>query len=138
VTCSRRPLASFLPSTRTEHHVFRTLVFSIVLTVAVGQQAALLCSAWCRPQVAECRHDKPAATSSVIADDPCDECDKEAVSAALFLPEDLRRTVSDPSVDHAILAPVFLARMTIDTRPRCEPSFQCPLERPSLPDVLRI
>jgi hypothetical protein len=127
------------PSTRTEHHVFRTLVLSIVLTVAVGQNAALLCSAWCRPQVAECHHDKPAATSSVISYNTCDECDKEAVGAALFLREDVRRTVCDPDVDHAILVPRSqIAQVTIDTRLRREPSPQWSLERRSLATVLRL
>lgn len=122
--------------------MFRTFVFSIVLTVAVAPNAALLCRAWCHPQVAAasaCHHEEPSTTSSVVANATCDECDQVAPGAAQFLREDVRRSVSNPDVDHAILVPRYrLAQLTIDARSGPEPGRQAPLEHRSLPTALRI
>jgi hypothetical protein len=122
---------------------FRAVVVSIVVTLAAAPNAALLCRAWCHPQVpaaSACHHEKPSTASSVVADPTSDECDQVAVGAAQFLREDVRRSVSDPDVDHATLVPPCyqLAQLTIDGRPGREPGRQGPLEQRSLPTVLRI
>ena len=54
--------------------VYRSIVFSIVLTLAAGPNAAALCAGWCETaEIAAraCRHDAPAASASVSGADPC-------------------------------------------------------------------
>ena len=61
-------LASFLRSYTTEHHMFRAIAISVLLTLAVGPNAALLCKASCDQQVADaiaCHHENTPAASSV-------------------------------------------------------------------------
>ena len=144
-------LAAFLPPYRTEHHVSRAVVLSIVLTLAAGPEAALLCRAWCHPLVAVAsachdekpfgassasHHGEPSAGSSVAGDNPCDNCD-HAVGAAQFIREDLTLNVSAP--DHAILVPrQQLFHSTIDARPGQEPGREGSLEARRLPTTLRI
>lgn len=121
---------------------FRAVVVSIVLTLAVAPSAALLCRAWCHPQVAAastCHHEQPSATSSVVADATCDECEKVALGAAQFLREEVRRSVSNLDVDHAIVVARYpLAELTSDARPDREPGRQCSLETRPLATILRI
>lgn len=158
-------LASLLLLWGTEYHVFRAVVLSIVATLAVGPNAALLCAALCHPPAAASsvshhggpsaasrpshhgepsaassapHHRKPSAGSSVAGYDRCDSCDN-AVGAAQFLREDLRRNVSAPDVDQAVLAPRYqLAHSTIDARPGEEPGRQGSLAARHLPTILRI
>ena len=55
-----------------EHHVFRAALFSIVLTLAVGQNASLLCQVWCHDATsAGCPHQDSTTSPSVSADDNC-------------------------------------------------------------------
>jgi hypothetical protein len=139
---------------RRAKQVFRAVVLSIVLTLAVGPNTALLCRAWCHPQAAPSNashhgepsaaassashHGEPSAASSVAGDDTCDNCDN-AVGAAQFLREDLRRNVSAPDVDHAVLVPRHqLAHSTIDARPGQEPGREGSLEARRLATILRI
>lgn len=158
-------LASLLLLWGTEYHVFRAVVLSIVATLAIGPNAALLCSAWCHPQAAapstshHCEppatasgashhgepsaassashHAKPSAGSSVAGDESCDNCNN-AVGAAPFVREDLR-TASVPEVDHAVLALRHqLAHLMIDARPGQEPGGEGSLEARRLPGILRI
>lgn len=140
VTC---PLASFLRLDDQQHMFpFRVVVVSIVLTLAVEPATALLCRAWCHPQVAAasaCHQEKPSATSSVVAVASCEECEQRAVGAAPFLRKDVQRIVSNPDVDHSNLLPRYqFAQLTIDARPRYRPGRQKSLERRSLAIVLRI
>ena len=145
--------------------MFQAVVLSIVATLAVGPNAALLCAAWCHPSAAASsaphhggpstasrpshhgepsaassasHHGNPSAGSSVAGDDTCDSCDN-AVGAAQFLREDLRRNVSAPDVDPAVLIPRHqLAHSTIDARPGQEPGREWSLEERPLPTILRI
>ena len=105
-------LASFLRSYKAEHHVFRAIAFSVVLTLAVGPNAALLCKASCHPQATAahaCHDEKPSATSSVMGARPCDDCNSASLSAVQFLREDVQRSVSALDADHAILGPPLSA-----------------------------
>jgi hypothetical protein len=90
-----------------EYHVFRAAVFSIVLTLAVGQNAALLCKAWCYPHAATaaaCRHQDPTTSPSVTG---TDNCNNVAVSAIAFVREDARRIASAPDAQNALVVPRF-------------------------------
>ena len=133
--------------------MFRAFVLSIVLTVAVAPNAALLCSAWCHPQAgaSSASHHggpsaasstshlgEPSAASSVAGEDNCDSCDN-SVGAAQFLPENLRRNVSAPDVDHVALVPRHqFAHSTIGARPGQEPGRDRSLEARRRPTILRV
>ncbi len=145
--------------------MFRTVALSIVLTLAVGPEAALLCRAWCHPQVASAsacnhglaaaganasHHGEPGASSasgevegaaapSVVWDDICPYCDKGGLVAVPFLREDGRRSVSTLDSLQAILVPRYqLAPSTTRSRPRHEPGREWSLEERHLPSVLRV
>ena len=145
--CSRSArsvsLASFLPPDRTERHVFRATVFSTVLTLAAGPEAALLCRVWCHPQAvaaSACHEEKRSAASTVISGNDCSDCDHVGV-VVHFLREDVRRGMSQsaPQVDPAVLVPRHqLAYSMIHVRPGQEPGREWSLERRPLPNILRI
>lgn len=128
------PLASY----RTDHPMFGAAVLFIALTLAVGPNAALLCSAWCHPQSAAatgCHHEDPGTTPSIAADESCDD----GVLSAAFLREELRRNVSAQGVVHATLVPRYqLAHSTTDPGYRHEPWREWSLEKRSLATALRI
>jgi len=85
--------------------VFRAVLFSIVLTLAVGQSAGLLCEVWCHDATsAGCPHQAPTTALSVGADDSC--ANVGAVAAA-FVGEDARRTGPGPDAKNALVAPRF-------------------------------
>lgn len=130
-------LASFLLFMGNRAYVFRAFVLSIVLTLAVAPNAALLCIVWCHPQAApssafhhgessaassashhgehsaasSASHDgETSATSSVMSRDntcSCPDCDKAGLGAVQFLREDVRRSVSTLDAVHAILVPRY-------------------------------
>jgi len=128
----------FLAILRKEHHVFRAAALSIVLTLAVGPSASLLCRTWCDPHAAAasgCHQEDPPGSPSAGGDDSCDH----QVLSAAFVPENVRRALSSPDWDHAIPVPRYqLAHSTIDAPPRHEPGREWPLEKRPLPTVLRI
>lgn len=122
---------------RNENHVCRAAVLSIVLTLAVGQNAPLLlCRAWCDQQAAAasgCHHQNPAPSLSMAGDDSCDN-----VLIAAFLREQVRRGVSSPDRDHAIPVLLYqLAPSATDVRPGQQPGRECSLETRPLSTVLR-
>lgn len=82
--------------------MFRAFVLSIVLTLAIGSNAALLCSEWCDTHAAVasgCRHEDHGAAPTMTGDN---RCESVVVGGAAFLREDLRRGVSSPHGDHAV------------------------------------
>ena len=90
-----------------EHHVFRAAVFSIVLTLAVGQNAALLCKAWCYPHeapAAGCRHHEPTTSATVNGND---NCSGATFGAIAFVREDARRTASAQDAQNGLAVPRF-------------------------------
>lgn len=131
-------LASFLRSEGTEHHVLRAAVLSIVLILAAGPNATLLCGIWCNSRTAAtsgCLHEKQASSASVRAGD---RCDHEVLSVAAFLREDVWRSVF-VGADHAMPVPRYqLSSSTIDARPGHEPGREWALEERPLPTILRI
>lgn len=132
-------LASFLPSHGIEHHVFRATVLPIVLTLAVSSNATLLCSTWCDARAAavasECQHEDPA-NAPTVADD--DSCNRMVIITAAFLPEEVRRDVSAPNAEHAILVPHHSLYSTTVTRPGHEAEREWSLEKRPATTALRI
>jgi hypothetical protein len=70
--------------------VYRSIVLSIVLTLALGPSAPLLCSAWCQPLVTHACHDTDPATSLFSGAD----CGPAAASLQALAREDARRGLS--------------------------------------------
>ena len=98
-------LAQLLPLSVASTHVFRAAVVSIVLTLAVGQNAALLCSVWCHPPEAGtgvCEQHQ-VTPPSVTGNDSC----KQLAAATAFVREDLRRGASNPDAQHGIVVAWF-------------------------------
>ena len=86
--------------------MFRTALFSIVLTLAVGQNARLLCEAWCHDGMsAECPHEDSTTFPSVSSED---DCRGAGVGAVAFVREDARRTAAAPDAQNALVFPRFL------------------------------
>jgi hypothetical protein len=128
----------------TEHQVFRAFIVSIVLTVAVAPNLALLCDVRCQqPQVATagaCHHDEePSAASSVVQRDTGMDCDTVVPGVAPLRPEDLRRSASAPLGGDAISVLRYLfALSTVDARTGREPAGQWSLDNRPLPTILRM
>ena len=114
-----------------EHQVLRAAVLSIVLTLAVGPNAALLCAVWCHPGAArtsECQH-QDATTSPRVSGE--DSCRTAQASATAVVREDARRGSAAAVVQHAVAAPRFqvappLADATRANPPRMSPAAYAP------------
>jgi hypothetical protein len=88
--------------------VYRATILSIVLALAVGQNAALLCGAWCFPQKAAtaCQHQATATSAWLASHDDC----SENAAGAIALREDARRSAPSPlSVEVVASTPDDLA-----------------------------
>jgi hypothetical protein len=87
---------------------------SIVLLLAVGQDAALLCRAWCHPggaPMSECAERLHPTMTPLVGGD--DSCGRVAVSGVM-LPREDPRPVSDPNGRCATVeSRVELAPMTV-------------------------
>jgi hypothetical protein len=87
--------------------VLRAFVFSIVLTLAVGQDASLLCAVWCHPAAGPtgaCEHQEPGTSPSVAGTDDCPEV---AAPPTAFVREDVRREGPAPDTLYAVVVPPF-------------------------------
>ena len=133
-------LVLFLPPPGYECRVFRAALLSIVLSLAVGQNVALLCRAWCQARVAAasgCHHEGAPSTPSVAGDKDCDNAVVAAATA--ILKEDVRRDVSSPGANHTIRVPRYqLAQLPIDTRQNQEAGRGWLLGNRPLSTALRI
>jgi hypothetical protein len=126
-----------------EYHVFRAALFSIVLTLAAGQNASLLCKVWCHDATsAGCPHQDSttfldsATSPSVSADD---NCGNTFVGPIAFVREDARRTAAAPDGQNALVVQRFqLAPSSTDLRPGFESGQRRPLEERPLVITLRI
>jgi len=120
-----------------EHHVFRAALFSIVLTLAVGHNASLLCKVWCHDGTsAGCPHHDSTTSPTVSADDNCRSAVLEAVA---FIREDARRTAAAPDAQNALVVTRFrLAPSPTDLRSGFETGRRLPLEERPLVITLRI
>jgi hypothetical protein len=120
-----------------EYPVFRAALFSIVLTLAVGQNASLLCQVWCPDTTsAGCPHQDSATSPSVNADD---NCRSAVLGAVAFVREDARRAAAGPDAQNALVVPRFrMAPSPTDLRPGFESGQWRPLEERLLVITLRI
>jgi hypothetical protein len=120
-----------------EHHVFRAALFSIVLTLAVGQNAGLLCKVWCHDATsAECPHHDSTTSPSVSA---VDNCRSAVVGAVAFVREDARRTAASPDAQNALVIARFrLAPSPTDLGSGLESGRRRLLEERPLVIALRI
>jgi len=109
--------------------VFRATLFSIVLTLAVGQNAGLLCSVWCPDTTAaECPHPDSTTSPSVSADG---NCKRAGAGAVAFVREDARRTAAAPDAQDALVVRRFrLTPSPTDVRPGFESGRRLLEERP--------
>jgi hypothetical protein len=119
--------------------VFRAALFSIVLTMAVGQDAALVCKAWCyQPEASAvgCQHQDAATHPTVTADDNCRNL---AVDAIAFVRDDARRGAAAPDTQNALVVPRFrFAPSLTDSRSGYESGPQLRLEARPLVTALRL
>lgn len=122
-----------------EQHVFRAALLSIVFSLAVGPNVALLCRTWCDAHAAaasECHHESSSTGATVASDEHCDDVGAATTAA---LREDVRRGVSPPDGNQAIPVPrCQLAPETADARSAHEHRRSPPLETGPLDTTLRI
>ena len=106
--------------------MFRAAVLSIVLTLAIGPSATVLCSVWCHPEIraSACQHQdaSPLATAD-------NNCRVAPASATAFVPENSRpgspaqqaiampRFRFAPSLNNTIRAHEAATSLVVDTRP---------------------
>jgi hypothetical protein len=85
-----------------EHHVLKSTVVALVLTVAIGPTVPPLCRAWCHPPDAStaCHHEDASGPSRVAHRD----CASVVLMAAAVVREDVRRCASDATTPHAVMA----------------------------------
>lgn len=118
--------------------MFRADVLSIVLALAMGPNAQLLCGTWCDPQAAGggCHDEDPVTSPSVAGDDGCDHV---VLSPAAFLREGVRRGVSAPGADHDLgVLRYQLALSTPAALPGNDTARTWPLGKRPLSTALRI
>ena len=87
--------------------VFRAALVSIVLTLTLGQNAALLCSVWCDPQQdanSACEHPVPMTSASVTGNESCVQI---AAGPTALVREDARRVASDSLAQQGTLVARF-------------------------------
>lgn len=90
-----------------EHHVFRAALFSIVLTLAVGQSAGLLCEIWCHDGTsAGCAQQDSTTSPNVSARD---NCRSDVGGVVAIVREDAQRTTAAPDAQNALAVPRFLS-----------------------------
>jgi len=91
------------------YSVRQASVFSIVLLLAIGQNTALLCKAWCHPgnaAMAECAGQANSGTTLIVTRD--NSCGRMAVSVTTLIREDLRR-VSDQDARYVVVVSGYQA-----------------------------
>jgi hypothetical protein len=90
-----------------ERLVFRAAVLSIVLTLAIGPNATLLCSVWCHPDEAQafaCQHQDATTSPRVTGEDSCRTV---PVSPTAFVREEAKRGSPTPISQQAVAVPLF-------------------------------
>jgi hypothetical protein len=107
--------------------VFRAAVLSIVVMLAAGPSASLICSAWCDTAAAATsfHHDESGSSARIASDVFC----QDVVQNGIALKEDLRRAIH--SMNPAALAPSAPAGVRLpDTRGRAPSGLKRPLITP--------
>jgi hypothetical protein len=109
--------------------VLRATLFSIVMSLALGQNAGLLCKVWCHDATsARCPHEESTSASSVSADDRCEDT---VIDVVAFVREDARRAGSASDAQNSVVVPGFrLAPPPADPRAGFESGGRLLEERP--------
>jgi hypothetical protein len=134
-------LVQFLPLRNPSISVVRAILFTIVLTLTVGPNGALLCKSWCEPQTAEsaCHHDGTAPGATVSVNDRCDNVE---LSDGDVLLNEVRRGTSDTlrwaAHDIEFTPDYQLSRSTTDARPGAPPGRARSLDDRPVSSILRI
>jgi hypothetical protein len=93
-----------------EDLVFPAAVLSIVLVLAIGPNAAVLCAVWCHPaetKSAACRHHDATTSPLVIGEDSCRTL---PAAATAFLREEAKRgSPSDGTIQSEPVPPFRFA-----------------------------
>ena len=87
--------------------MFRAALVSVVLTLTLGQNAALLCVVWCHPQHgvnSACEAQVPTTSPSVTANESCTPV---ATAPTAFVREDGRRLASASMGQQGIVVAPF-------------------------------
>ena len=117
--------------------MFRPFLLSIVFSLVVGQDLALLCRTWCDGHAvaaSECHHTNSSRMPTLAGSENC----VVAVATAV-LREDARRDVSSRNPNQAIPVPRYQhAQLTIGAGPGQEPWREWSLEKRPLSTALRI
>lgn len=85
-------------------HVLRTIVLSIVFTLAAGSNATLLCAVRCHPldaSPASCQHQDPPSASTLTQSDRCTDVSAGSIA---FVRGDARREVSSSGAADLVLS----------------------------------
>lgn len=118
--------------------MFRAALLSIVLTLAAGPDAALLCGIWCHSgagMAGACEHQTETTSAAIIANDDC----TVSGSSIVFVREDARRSTSAPTVQGGDLVPQSALTPPASGRlSRYEPASRGLLELRPLMLALRI
>lgn len=114
--------------------MLRATVLSIVFTVAVGPNAALLCKVWCDPGAAAasgCHHQGSSSEATrLVAANNCDDDDGSNLPAILLA---RAQAASDSQFTVATIPPTmttplsFVAARHLDTSPPRGPSRDLPI-----------
>jgi hypothetical protein len=100
-------MVHILPSVPASIDVFRAALVSIVLTLTLGQNAALLCVVWCHPQhgvKSACEDQVPTTSPSVTANE---SCARLATGPTAFVREDARKLASASDGHQGIVVAPF-------------------------------
>ena len=100
-------MARLLPVRSASIDMFRAALVSIVLTLTLGQNLALLCSVWCHPQeslISVCRHQAPTTPPSVTGSESCTQV---ATDPTPFVREDGLRGASFSNQQYGVVVPRF-------------------------------
>jgi hypothetical protein len=118
-------------------NVFRAVLVSVALTLAIGPNAGLLCTVWCHDDTSMgCPHRESTMSPSVRADDTCTNV---AVEAVAFVREDGRRTAPAYDTRNALVVLRFrLVAPGTDPRSGYESERRLLLEKRPLVIALRI
>jgi len=109
-------------------NVFRSALLSVVLTLAIGQNAGLLCKVWCHEATSTACPHHESTSPSVRADDTCTDV---VAGEVAFVREDSRRMAAALDVQNALVVLRFrLVAPPTDARPGYESGRRLLLEEP--------
>src|SRR5262245_5272754 len=99
-------MARVLPLSIVSNAVFRTIVLSLVLTLATAGNAALFCGVSChtgKGMTGECEHLAETTAAGIVANNDC----TIAGTTVVFVREDARRPTLSPDAEGTAIIPQF-------------------------------